>query len=66
MAENGTLGPGAVIEKKEAGGRTRTSVRKLDAAERKEELARMMSGAKVSEASLQHAEAMLKSVGRRS
>ena len=55
-----------VIEKKEVGGRTKTSVRMLDAAERKEELARMMSGAKVSEASLQHAEAMLKSVGRRS
>lgn len=55
-----------VIEKRESGGRTRTSIRKLDAAERKEELARMMSGAKVSEASLQHAEAMLKSVGRRS
>ncbi len=55
-----------VIEKKEAGGRTKTSVRRLDAAERKEELARMMSGAKLTEASLQHAEAMLKSVGRRS
>ena len=54
-----------VIEKKEVGGRTRTSVRKLDAAERKEELARMMSGAKVSEASLQHAEAMLKGAGRK-
>ena len=54
-----------VIEKKEAGGRTKTSVRKLDVAERKEELARMMSGAKVSEASLQHAEAMLKGAGRK-
>lgn len=54
-----------VIEKKEVGGRTKTSVRKLDAAERKEELARMMSGAKVSEASLQHAEAMLRGAGRR-
>jgi len=53
-----------VIEKKETSGRTRTSVRMLDPAERKEELARMMSGAKVSEASLQHAEAMLKA-GRR-
>jgi DNA repair protein RecN (Recombination protein N) len=55
-----------VIEKREAAGRTKTSVRRLDAAERNEELARMMSGAKVSEASLKHAEAMLKGVGRSS
>jgi DNA repair protein RecN (Recombination protein N) len=52
-----------VIEKKEVGGRTKTSVRRLDAAERKEELARMMSGARVTDASLKHAEQMLK-VGR--
>ena len=55
-----------VIEKRELGGRTKTSVRRLDVTERKEELARMMSGAKVSEASLKHAEAMLKGVGRTS
>ena len=53
-----------VIEKKEVGGRTKTSVRRLDAAERKEELARMMSGARVTDASLKHAEAMLKGGGR--
>ena len=55
-----------VIEKREVVGRTKTSVRRLDPAERKEELARMMSGARVSEASLKHAEAMLKGVARSS
>jgi DNA repair protein RecN (Recombination protein N) len=54
-----------LIEKKEVGGRTKTSVRRLDAAERKEELARMMSGARLTEASLQHAAAMLKGAGRK-
>jgi DNA repair protein RecN (Recombination protein N) len=49
-----------VIEKREAGGRSRTSVRRLDDRERREELARMLSGAKVTEASLKHAEQMLK------
>ena len=49
-----------VIEKKESGGRTRTSIRRLSYAERREELARMLSGAKVTEASLQNAEQMLK------
>jgi DNA repair protein RecN (Recombination protein N) len=48
------------IEKREAGGRTRTSVRKLDAKERTEEIARMLSGAKVTDTSLKHAEQMLK------
>ena len=49
-----------VIEKREAAGRTKTSVRALDARERTEELARMMSGAKLTETSLKHAEQMLK------
>ena len=49
-----------VIEKREVSGRTRTSVRRLDDRERREELARMLSGAKVTETSLKHAEQMLK------
>jgi len=49
-----------VIEKREAGGRTKTSVRALDARERTEELARMMSGAKLTDTSLKHAEQLLK------
>ncbi len=50
-----------VIEKKEAGGRAKTSVRRLAPEEQREELARMLSGAKVTETSLKHAEQMLKS-----
>jgi DNA repair protein RecN (Recombination protein N) len=49
-----------LIEKKEAGGRTKTSVRQLDADERTREIARMVSGAKLTETSLKHAEQMLK------
>ncbi len=49
-----------VIEKKEISGRTKTSVRPLDAHERAEELARMMSGAKLTETSIKHAEQLLK------
>ena len=48
------------IEKREAAGRTRTTVRKLEAKERTEEIARMLSGAKVTDTSLKHAEQMLK------
>ena len=40
--------------------RTKTSVRALDTRERTDELARMMSGAKLTETSLKHAEQMLK------
>ncbi|MGH9578932.1 MAG: DNA repair protein RecN, partial [Terriglobales bacterium] len=40
-----------VVEKREAGGRTRTSVRRLSEAERTEELARMLSGAQLTETS---------------
>ena len=50
-----------LIEKKESGGRTRTSVRPLDAEERTRELARMISGAKLTDTSLKHAEEMLRS-----
>ncbi len=49
-----------VIEKREVGGRTKTSVGALDTRQRTEELARMMSGAKLTETSLKHAEQMLK------
>jgi DNA repair protein RecN (Recombination protein N) len=49
-----------VIEKKETAGRTRTHVRRLDERERRDELARMLSGAKVTDTSLKHAEQMLK------
>jgi DNA repair protein RecN (Recombination protein N) len=50
-----------LIEKKASGGRTRTSVRHITGEERTEEVARMLSGAKVTESSLKHAEQMLKS-----
>jgi len=49
-----------VVEKREAAGRTSTTVRALDVGERARELARMMSGAKLTETSLKHAEQMLK------
>jgi DNA repair protein RecN (Recombination protein N) len=49
-----------LIEKQEKQGRTRTSVRLLTDAERTEEIARMISGAKVTDTSLKHAEQMLK------
>jgi DNA repair protein RecN (Recombination protein N) len=49
-----------LIEKKETGGRTKTSVRPLDAEERTREIARMISGAKLTDTSLKHAEQMLK------
>jgi len=49
-----------LIEKRESGGRTKTSVRPLDTEERTREIARMMSGAKLTDTSLKHAEQMLK------
>jgi DNA repair protein RecN (Recombination protein N) len=49
-----------LIEKQEKQGRTKTSVRLLGDAERTEEIARMISGAKVTDTSLKHAEQMLK------
>jgi DNA repair protein RecN (Recombination protein N) len=48
------------IEKKESGGRTKTTVRNITGDERTEEVARMLSGAKVTESSLKHAEQMIK------
>ena len=47
------------IEKREKAARTATNVRLLAPAERTEELARMISGAKVTETSRKHAEQML-------
>jgi len=49
-----------VIEKKESGGRTRTSIRPVTGEERTEEVARMLSGAKLTETSRKHAEQMIK------
>jgi len=49
-----------VIDKKESGGRTRTSIRKVVGDERTEEVARMLSGAKLTETSRKHAEQMIK------
>jgi DNA repair protein RecN (Recombination protein N) len=49
-----------LIEKRESRGRTKTSVRPLDGEERTCEIARMMSGAKLTDTSLKHAEQMLK------
>jgi DNA repair protein RecN (Recombination protein N) len=52
-----------LIEKKEVAGRTKTSVRVLTAAEQTEEIARMLSGATLTETSRQHAEQLLKANG---
>ena len=52
-----------VIEKKESGGRTRTSIREVTGEERTEEVARMLSGAKLTETSRKHAEQMIKANG---
>jgi DNA repair protein RecN (Recombination protein N) len=49
-----------VIEKKEHGGRTRTRIRPVTGEERTEEVARMLSGAKLTETSRKHAEQMIK------
>ena len=49
-----------LIEKKESGGRTKTYVRPLGPEERTKELARMISGAKLTDTSIKHAEQMLK------
>jgi DNA repair protein RecN (Recombination protein N) len=49
-----------VIEKRESAGRTRTTIRQLEAKERTEEIARMLSGAQITQASLKNAEQLLK------
>jgi DNA repair protein RecN (Recombination protein N) len=50
-----------LIEKAEKGGRMRTSVRRMEEGERAREIARMLSGAKLTETSLEHARSLLKS-----
>jgi DNA repair protein RecN (Recombination protein N) len=52
-----------VLEKKESGGRSRTSIRRVRGEERTEEVARMLSGAKLTETSRKHAEQMIKANG---
>ena len=49
-----------LIEKREAAGRAKTLVRRLQPGERTEEIARMLSGAQLTETSRQHAEQLLK------
>jgi DNA repair protein RecN (Recombination protein N) len=52
-----------VIGKKETAGRTHTSIRPVIGDERTEEVARMLSGAKLTETSRKHAEQMIKANG---
>ncbi|MFZ0774833.1 MAG: DNA repair protein RecN [Candidatus Sulfotelmatobacter sp.] len=52
-----------VIEKKERTGRTRTTIRPVSGEERTEEVARMLSGAKLTDTSRKHAEQMIKANG---
>ncbi|MGA9527959.1 MAG: DNA repair protein RecN [Terriglobales bacterium] len=49
-----------LIEKKTSAGRTKTTVRKITGEERTEEVARMISGAKLTDTSRKHAEQMIK------
>ena len=49
-----------LIEKTEQRGRTQTGVRRMEQSERVEEIARMLSGASLTETSRRHAEQMLK------
>jgi len=49
-----------LIEKREVSGRARTTVRQISGTERTEEVARMISGAKLTETSRKHAEQMIK------
>ncbi len=50
-----------VIEKKVSAGRTKTAIREITGSERTEEVARMLSGAKLTDTSIKHAEQMIKS-----
>jgi len=52
-----------LIEKRETGGRAKTTVRQITGDERTEEVARMLSGAKLTETSRKHAEQMIKANG---
>ena len=49
-----------LIEKRQSAGRTRTTVRPITGGERTEEIARMLSGAKLTDTSMKHAEQMIK------
>ena len=50
-----------LIEKTEKRGRTQTDIRLMEAEERTREIARMLSGAKLTETSLRHAESLIES-----
>ncbi|HLX86380.1 MAG TPA: DNA repair protein RecN [Terriglobales bacterium] len=52
-----------LIEKRESAGRAKTTVREITGEERTEEVARMLSGAKLTETSRKHAEQMIKANG---
>ena len=52
-----------LIEKREAGGRAKVTVRQITGEERTEEVARMLSGAKLTETSRKHAEQMIRANG---
>jgi DNA repair protein RecN (Recombination protein N) len=52
-----------LIEKRAAGGRAKTTVRQISGEERTEEVARMLSGAKLTETSRKHAEQMIRANG---
>lgn len=51
------------VEKQVSGGRTTTRVRKLSAAERRDEIARMLGGARLTEKSRAHADELLREAG---
>jgi DNA repair protein RecN (Recombination protein N) len=50
-----------LIEKSEKGGRTRTTIRRMEEPEREGEIARMLSGEKLTETSVEHARQLLES-----
>ena len=50
-----------LIEKTERRGRTQTEVRRMEYSERTQEIARMLSGEKLTDTSLKHAEHLLES-----
>ncbi|MGO9863069.1 MAG: DNA repair protein RecN [Terriglobales bacterium] len=52
-----------LIEKRESEGRAKTTVRRITGEERTEEVARMLSGAKLTDTSRKHAEQMIKANG---
>ena len=52
-----------LIEKKDSAGRTRTSIREITGEERTEEVARMLSGARLTDTSRKHAEQMIRANG---